>query len=80
MGIAVIVVQCKDKLYLCIIKHHAVKAYGEVEIYLHEFLTSALDGRKWSASRPRPITPGTQVGPRASLYVVVNTVKLKFNW
>jgi len=27
-------------------KHHATKAYGGVEMYLHEFLTSVLQGGK----------------------------------
>jgi hypothetical protein len=29
-----------------------MKTYGGVEVYLHAFLTSALDGSEWSASRP----------------------------
>jgi hypothetical protein len=51
--------------------------YGGVEVQPHSFLTSALDGSEYSASRPGRITPaerapGTHwirgwVGPRASL-------------
>jgi len=29
-----------------------------VEVYLHAFLTSAIDGSLWSASRPARLTPG----------------------
>jgi hypothetical protein len=39
------------KLYLCLIRQ-AVMVYVGVEIYLHAFLTSALDyWDEWSASR-----------------------------
>jgi hypothetical protein len=54
-----------------------MKMCGGVEIYLHVFLTSALDGGEWSASRPGCFTPrekardthciGGWVGPRAGL-------------
>jgi hypothetical protein len=54
-----------------------MKAYVEVEVQVHIFLTSALDEGEWSASRPvRLITderaPGTHwiggcVDPRAGL-------------
>jgi hypothetical protein len=55
-----------------------------MEVYLHEFLTSALDGGEWSALRPggfipRERAPGTQwiggwVGHRAVLYAVVKRI------
>jgi len=55
-------------------EHHAMKAYWEMEVQIHAFLTSILDG---DASRPggfthRESTPVTQriggwVGPRAGL-------------
>jgi hypothetical protein len=54
-----------------------MKAYGGVDVYIHIFLTSALAGGEWSASRPcrfshREIVPGTRwvgvwVGLRAGL-------------
>jgi len=34
-----------------------MKAYWGVEVYLHAFLTSALDLGEWSASRPGRFTP-----------------------
>jgi hypothetical protein len=45
-------------LSFCLIKHYAMKAYGGVDIYIHIFLTSALAGGEWSASRPGRFTPG----------------------
>jgi len=56
-----------------------MKAYGGVEVQLHSFLTSALDGGEWSTSRPSRFIPGKEppfpsiegwVGPRVSLDVM----------
>jgi hypothetical protein len=57
-----------------------MKAYGGVDVKFHIFLTSALVGVEWSASRPcrftpRERAPGTHwiedwVGPRAGLDAV----------
>jgi hypothetical protein len=50
---------------------------GGVDVWIHIFLTSALAGGEWSASRPGRFTPGERapsthwigrwVGPRAGL-------------
>jgi hypothetical protein len=58
-----------------------MKVYWGVELWLHAFLTSALDGDEWSASSPGRFTPrerasgthwiGGWVGPRAGLDAVV---------
>jgi hypothetical protein len=58
-------------------KHYAIKAYGGVGVQIQIFLTSALVGGEWSASRPDRFTPGKRapsthwiggwVGPRAGL-------------
>jgi hypothetical protein len=40
-----------------VIKHYAMKAYEGVDVYIHIFLTSALVGGEWSASRPCRFTP-----------------------
>jgi hypothetical protein len=45
------------KLSLCLIKHHGMKTYGGGGV-APPFLTSALDGSEWSASRPCRFTPG----------------------
>jgi hypothetical protein len=55
----------------------SMKAYGGVDVQIHIFLTSALVGGEWSASRPgrftpRETAPGTHciggwVDPRAGL-------------
>jgi hypothetical protein len=69
------------KLSLCLTKHHAMKTYWGVEVWLYTFLTSALDGGEWSASQPGRFTPnerapgthciGGWVGPRAVLDTVI---------
>jgi hypothetical protein len=35
------------KLSLCFIKHQFMKTYGGVDVYLHTFLTLALDKSEW---------------------------------
>jgi hypothetical protein len=37
-----------------------MKAYGGVDVQIHIFLTSALVGGEWSASRPCHFTPGKE--------------------
>jgi hypothetical protein len=54
-----------------------MKVYGGVDVYIHIFLTSALAGGEWSASRPGLFTVGERapgahwiggwVDPRAGL-------------
>jgi len=67
----------KVKLSQCLTKHDAMKTYyWGIGVELHAFLTSALDGSEWSASRPGSFTPGTHwmggwVGLRAVLETVV---------
>jgi hypothetical protein len=39
-------------LSLCLIRHDVMLIYGGVEVYASPFLTLALDGGEWSASRP----------------------------
>jgi hypothetical protein len=63
-----------------------VNTYGGVEVWLHVFLTSALDDGEWSASRtghinPKEGVPGTHwirdwVGPRAGLDTAVAKWKI----
>jgi hypothetical protein len=38
--------------------HYAKKKYGVVNVYIYVFLTPALAGGEWSASRPSSFTPG----------------------
>jgi hypothetical protein len=52
-----------------------MKACEGVTVYIHIFLTSAITGGEWSASRPGRFTPDTQwirdwVDLRAGLYDV----------
>ena len=41
-----------------------MKALREVEVYLHSFLTSALDGDEWSASRTDRFNPAQEISLR----------------
>jgi hypothetical protein len=55
--------QVNVTLFLSLIKHHAMKTGGGVQVVLHGFVISALDGDEWSASlfscfsNPPPLTP-----------------------
>jgi hypothetical protein len=76
-------VKLKIKLSLCffLTKHHAMKAYWGVEDSSTYYLTSALDGGDWSASRPGRFTPrerapgthwiGGWVSPRAIMSFII---------
>jgi len=46
------------KSFLCLTKYRDMKTYWGVELYLHAFLTSALDGAEYSASRHGHFTSG----------------------
>jgi hypothetical protein len=67
---------CEDKVKvkLCprffLTEHHATKTYWRVEVYIPAFLTSALGGGEWLASRPGRFTLQGK-SPRASLDAVV---------
>jgi hypothetical protein len=75
-------------LSLFLTKHHAMKTYWGVEVYLHAFLTWALRGGKWSASRLGRFNHeerthvahyiGGSVGPRARPDTLCITVQTKF--
>jgi hypothetical protein len=52
-------VKVKVKLWLCLLKPYATKAYERLEVWRHAFLTSALDGSEWLASRLVFFTLGT---------------------
>jgi hypothetical protein len=61
-------------------KHHYMKMYGGVEVQLHAFLTSPLDGGEWLTPRLGPFNPGVRapgthwiggwVGPSVGMDVV----------
>jgi hypothetical protein len=74
---------CNDEFYSTVsniegkvkVKLYAMKEYGGVDVEIHIFLTSALAGGEWSASRPGRSTAGERapgnhcMNPRASLDV-----------
>jgi hypothetical protein len=60
------------KIFLCLIKHHAMKAYGRMEEQLQTFFSLALHGGEWSASHPThltsvPFEEGTRWAPELAL-------------
>ena len=42
------------------IKHHAIKMKGKVDVSLQSFLTLVLDGRKWKIRVPADTSPGKE--------------------
>jgi hypothetical protein len=60
-----------------------MKAYGEVNVYIHILLDSEIVGSEWSALHPGRFTPGERapdsqwigswMGPRFGLYGVEGT-------
>jgi hypothetical protein len=48
---------CSVKAEGRVVPVHAMKACGEVELYLHELMTLSLDGDEWSALRPGRFIP-----------------------
>jgi hypothetical protein len=63
---------------LCLSKHHVMHTYVGVEVQLHAFLTSVLDGSECSTSRPGSFTPdlhriGSCTGLGPGLGAMVNT-------
>jgi hypothetical protein len=41
-----------------------MRAYGGMDVYIHIFLTLAVAGCEWSASRPGRFTPGEKLPVR----------------
>jgi hypothetical protein len=50
-------VKVKVKLSLCLTKHHAMKAYWGVEVYLHSFFDLGTRWRLMVSFTPRPLYP-----------------------
>jgi hypothetical protein len=60
-AVAVVVVLIKGKIVRAQrIKHYVMKAYGGADVEIHIFLTSALVGGEWSASRTGRFIPGKE--------------------
>lgn len=41
----------KVMLALCLLKDHAMSAYGEVQVWFHAFVAQTVDGGEWSGLR-----------------------------
>jgi hypothetical protein len=63
-------------LSLFLVKHHIMKMYGGMEVYIHPFLTSALFAGACSASFPAQRAFGSQwIGGWMDLRAGLNSVK-----
>jgi len=49
---ALLSMELKLNLPLFLIKHRSIKAYRDVEVQVHAFLTSEVEGGGWSATLP----------------------------
>jgi hypothetical protein len=49
-----------------------MKAYGGVKVFIHSFVTSALDGGEWSGSYPGLLYPPPPGGGGLSPYYLLN--------
>jgi hypothetical protein len=70
-------IEVKVKESLALSEHHTTKAYWGVEVQLHAFLTSALDGGEWSASRPGRFTPVERAPGKKTDYSVKQKIKVR---
>jgi hypothetical protein len=58
--VVVITITITTALHQCIIKYNAMKTYGGVEVLLHEFLTSVLDGGEFQLRALAAFPPGKE--------------------
>lgn len=56
----------RTKLQVKVVRVHVMKAYVELELQLHFYLTSRLDGGEWSTSRSDHLRLGRE--PRYPLH------------
>jgi hypothetical protein len=68
--------QCPISQTQCLIRHHTMKKYWGMEVQLHAFSTSALEGSEWSASCPSRST--LREGPRYPLNGRLDGLKSRY--
>ena len=55
----------KVKVFICLSEHRVLQKYGDVDVQLHAFLSSALVGGDWSASGPSRFIRSDRASPCA---------------